>query len=74
MQALLVHGGWDGHYPTEVGRILADALRGADFDVEMADTLDALKDGEKLKGLDLIVPHWTMGNIEPTSSTPCSRR
>lgn len=70
MQALLVYGGWDGHYPTEVGRILADALRGAGLDVEMADTLDALKDGEKLKGLDLIVPHWTMGNIEADQLNP----
>jgi type 1 glutamine amidotransferase len=31
--------------------------------VEVSDTLDAYKDGAKLKGLDLIVPVWTMGSI-----------
>jgi type 1 glutamine amidotransferase len=63
-QALIVQGGWDGHYPRETSVILAEALRGAGFQVEVADTLDALRDGERLKELSLIVPHWTMGRIE----------
>ncbi|MBM3499489.1 MAG: hypothetical protein FJX74_12555 [Armatimonadetes bacterium] len=63
-QALIVQGGWDGHYPKETSAILAEALRGQGFEVEVADTLDALKDGERLKALRLVVPQWTMGRIE----------
>jgi len=63
-QALVVQGGWDGHFPQETSAILAEALRGQGFEVEVADTLDALKDGERLRELNLIVPQWTMGRIE----------
>jgi type 1 glutamine amidotransferase len=62
-KALIVWGGWDGHEPKQVAEILEGALRGEGFEVEVSDTLDALKDGEKLKSLDLIVPIWTMGTI-----------
>jgi len=63
-RALIVQGGWQGHEPRQVAEILARALRANGFEVEVADTLDALRDGEKLKTLDLIVPEWTMGSIE----------
>ncbi len=62
-KALIVWGGWEGHQPKEVAQILHDALKQHDFEVEVSDTLDAYLDGEKLKGLDLIVPLWTMGKI-----------
>jgi hypothetical protein len=60
---LIVYGGWDGHQPQQVAEVLAGALRQDGFDVEMADTLDAFADREKLMRLSLIVPHWTMGRI-----------
>lgn len=63
-QALIVYGGWDGHEPKEVADIFKKILGKVDFDVELSETLDAYADVEKLKGLDLIVPHWTMGEIE----------
>ena len=63
-KALIVYGGWDGHEPKEVANIFRDILEKENFDVEMSDTLDVYADVEKLKGLDLIVPHWTMGEIE----------
>ena len=69
-KALIVQGGWQGHEPKEVADILADALREQDFEVEVSDTLDALKDLEKLKALDLIVPEWTMGKIEKEQVQP----
>ena len=62
-KALIVWGGWDGHQPKEVATIFAEALTAEGFEVEVSDTLDAFKDGEKLKALDLIVPVWTMGKI-----------
>ncbi len=69
-KALIVWGGWDGHEPEQVAAILNDALKAHDFDVEVRDTLDAYLDGEKLKGLDLIVPLWTMGKISGDQLRP----
>lgn len=62
-KALIVWGGWDGHEPEQVAGIFANILRNHLFDVEVADTLEAYADAEKLMGLDLIVPVWTMGEI-----------
>ncbi len=63
-KALIVQGGWDGHEPEQVAEIFRNILVDENFEVEVADTLDAYADVEKLKSLDLIVPHWTMGEIE----------
>ncbi len=69
-RALIVQGGWLGHQPAEVSVILADLLRKEQFEVEVSDTLDSFRDGEKLKQLDLIVPLWTMGTIEKEQLQP----
>jgi len=69
-KALIVQGGWEGHEPKEVAEILAKALRENGFQVEVSDTLDTFKEQEKLKKLDLIVPIWTMGTIEPDQLNP----
>ena len=69
-KALVVWGGWDGHEPQQVAEILAEALRENDFEVEVADTLDAFLDEDKLEGLDLIVPEWTMGEISAEQLNP----
>ncbi|MBB6690636.1 ThuA domain-containing protein [Cohnella xylanilytica] len=63
-KALIVWGGWDGHQPRQVADIFRDVLEKENFEVEVSDTLEAFSEGEKLKGLDLIVPVWTMGRIE----------
>ncbi len=61
--ALAVWGGWEGHEPRQaVGRFVS-FLEGQGYAVEVADTLDAYLDAEKLRGLDLIVQCWTMGTI-----------
>ena len=62
-KALIVYGGWDGHEPKETAGIIAGDLRSAGFEVELSDTLDAFLDEARLKSFDLIVPHWTMGQI-----------
>jgi type 1 glutamine amidotransferase len=69
-QALIVWGGWDGHEPRQTAEIMAEALSGEGFEVEVATTLDAYKDEAKLKGLDLIINNWTMGKIEADQATP----
>lgn len=63
-KALIVWGGWDGHQPREVAEIFRNVLEKERFEVEVSDTLEAFADADKLKGLDLIVPVWTMGRIE----------
>ena len=69
-KALVVWGGWAGHEPQQVAEILAEELGGNDFAVEISDTLEAFGDREKLKGLDLIVLEWTMGQIKPEQLKP----
>lgn len=63
-KALIVWGGWDGHEPEQVAAIFERILKEEQFEVEVSDTLESYADAEKLTGLDLIVPLWTMGQIE----------
>ncbi len=62
-KALFVVGGWQGHTPFESAAVFAELLRAADYEVEISDSLDVYLDAEKLSGLDLIVPTWTMDTI-----------
>jgi len=62
-KALIVYGGWDGHSPKETAALIGSDLRGEGFEIELSDTLDSLLDGARMKTFDLIVPHWTMGQI-----------
>ncbi|SFM15540.1 hypothetical protein SAMN03159341_11880 [Paenibacillus sp. 1_12] len=63
-KALIVQGGWQGHQPKEVSEIFRVVLEEEGFEVEVSDTLEAFADADKLLGLDLIVPVWTMGEID----------
>jgi len=62
--ALIVWGGWDGHEPKQCVELFAPYLREQGYQVEIADTLDAYLDSQKMRALSLIVPVWTMGTIE----------
>jgi len=62
-KALIVYGGWEGHFPKETSQIVARDLRDAGFDVELSDSLDSFLDEARLKSFDLIVPNWTMGQL-----------
>jgi len=62
-KALIVSGGWEGHMPMETAAIMAADLQAADFEVEVAVTLEALADAVRLTTFDLIIPHWTMGRL-----------
>jgi type 1 glutamine amidotransferase len=61
--ALIVHGGWDGHQPQAFAELCAALLRDEGLSVRVADSLDALTDSAALSRLSLIVPIWTMGAI-----------
>ncbi len=69
-KALIVWGGWDGHEPEQVANIFARVLREDGFEVEISNTLDSFKDEQKLMGLNLIVPCWTMGKISNEQLNP----
>ena len=59
----MVWGGWSGHEPKQCVERFAPALRDAGFEVDIADTLDAYRDAERMRSLSLIVPCWTMDAI-----------
>ena len=63
MKALIIYGGWDGHQPVEVSEVFDKALTEQGVAVARRDTLDALLDAELVASADVIVPHWTMGEI-----------
>ena len=63
-KALIFRGGWDGHHPVEVSEVFRDLLAGEGFSVEIDDSTDILDDGGYLKTLDLIIPIWTMGDLD----------
>lgn len=69
-KALIVWGGWDGHQPKEVAEIFRRVLSEEGFEAEVSDTLDSFRDREKLMGLSLIVPVWTMGKITKEQAEP----
>ncbi|TVR59342.1 MAG: hypothetical protein EA426_07365 [Spirochaetaceae bacterium] len=69
-KALIVWGGWDGHEPKLVGERFDAVLRKEGFEVEVSNSLDSFLDLEKLMGLDLIVPVWTMGEITKEQTEP----
>ena len=50
--ALLVWGGWEGHFPKECSDIFAPWLENEGYEVEVSDTLDSYLDIEKLKSLN----------------------
>jgi type 1 glutamine amidotransferase len=61
--AIMVWGGWMGHEPDQCVAIFAPYLESKGYTVEVFDTLDVYLDTDKMMGLDLIVPVWTMGTI-----------
>ncbi|MDF2725997.1 MAG: hypothetical protein K0Q59_5675 [Paenibacillus sp.] len=63
-KALIVQGGWQGHEPKEVSEIFHRILTEEGFEVEVSDTLESFADLDALLKLDLIVPAWTMGEID----------
>jgi uncharacterized protein len=62
-KVLMVWGGWEGHQPKQTVDVFAPWLTAQGFEVEIANSLDAYLDAEKLKGLSLIVQAVTMGQI-----------
>jgi len=63
--ALIIWGGWAGHQPESIARLIAGELRRAGFDCVLQNSLSCLDDTNRLKEFSLIVPCWTMGELTP---------
>ncbi len=63
--ALIVYGGWDGHEPDRCVEIVAPALEAAGMSVTLSTTLAAFGSADDLKGYDVLVPAWTLGELTP---------
>jgi type 1 glutamine amidotransferase len=61
-RALIVAGGWDIHAPLQGAERFRGWLEPEGFDVELATSLDALE-ADRLRDVQLIVVHWTMGEL-----------
>ncbi|WP_105618802.1 ThuA domain-containing protein [Vallitalea okinawensis] len=68
MRALIVYGGWDGHQPEEVSQHFKSILENIGYEVTLKDTLACFKDISYLQSFNLIIPCWTMGEIQPEES------
>ncbi len=62
-KVLIFQGGWDGHEPKLTSKRFARLMEEDGYQAEIYDTLDCLKDYEKLLEYHLIVACWTMGSI-----------
>ncbi len=65
-KALIVYGGWEGHEPDKMAASFSKILQAEDFEIDLSDNLKSFSDPDYLSTLDLIVPIWTMGEIEST--------
>ena len=63
-KALKVYGGWEGHEPKQTVDIFAPLLDEDGFVVTLSETLDSYLDKDLMQSLSLVVPCWTMGQME----------
>ncbi len=64
MKALIFYGGWDGHQPKEVSEILEASLQSKGVEVMRVDNMAPLADASVMSTVDVVVPVWTMGQME----------
>lgn len=63
-RALIVYGGWDGHEPRECCARVTPEIEAAGLSVNVLGSLAAFDRLDALERYDVIVPAWTMGNLE----------
>ncbi len=69
-EALIIKGGWEGHYPDECADFFYRLLTEEGFKVEVSSALASFSDKEKLGRLSLLIPVWTMGEISSEQLKP----
>jgi type 1 glutamine amidotransferase len=68
--ALIVWGGWEGHEPQQVAQLFSEMLSEENWRVETENSLEIFRNETKLNALNLIIPIWTMGEIEQQQLAP----
>lgn len=63
-RALVVRGGWDGHFPTDATERFIPFLKEHGYEVVVSEDLDSYTDAALLAGTDLILQCWTMGSLD----------
>lgn len=63
-RAWILTGGWSGHDPDGVAAWTAERLTAHGIESEVVRDLDRLLDADALDQLAVLVPNWTMGNLE----------
>jgi uncharacterized protein len=61
---LIVSGGWDGHAPFEIEGIYAQIFEMVGWQVDIGRTVE---DFRKAADYDVVLPNWTMGEIDSES-------
>jgi type 1 glutamine amidotransferase len=64
-RAFIFWGGWAGHDPRQCAELMGRELRAAGLEVEVGNGLARLDDAAYLRALDLIVPVYTQGELDP---------
>jgi type 1 glutamine amidotransferase len=64
--ALIVWGGWEGHQPAEVAKLVGRHLHAAGYQVESVEGVEAMSKLE-LAQFDLLVPVWSFGIQQPAA-------
>ena len=59
-KAMILCGGWDGHQPQLVSARFKKFLESEGFEVAVEESVQVIKDTERLAELDLFIPVWTM--------------
>lgn len=62
-KVLIVHGGWEGHTPSQSAAVVAEILRAKGMSVDVETSTSAFADPD-LGRYDLIIPAITMSTIE----------
>ena len=63
-KALFISGGWDGHEPVETSEFISEQIKIYNIESKIVNDLDVMTDLEYLKSFDVILPVWTMGQID----------
>ncbi|WP_194765701.1 ThuA domain-containing protein [Tamlana sp. I1] len=63
---ILVYGGWEGHQPKASAEKIQEWLLKEGAQVTLSDSLGVYTQTEIMKHADLIIQHWTMGEISNT--------
>lgn len=64
-KVLIFQGGWDGHEPELVAARFAGIMEKHGYSCEVHPDQEALLDLDHVMEMDLIIPCWTMGSIDP---------